>query len=178
VNAGCSPQGVGLAHTSNQIANVRRYFWPSGKAPQFPGPIPGESSSVPTEDRFGLNHLQASAPTRPESRQQNPQEPVGALEAQATRRVLLENCQLVTKGEDLRLQGDMGPKTGGYQSKKGDEKRAHRGSHHDLTNDRNLCVFRSDRVFGKHNVLKRGRFSRPLFGSRTNRDLGANSTKT
>jgi len=59
----------------------------------------------------------------------------------------------VTKGEDLRLQGGTGSKTGRYQSEKGDKKRAHRGSHHDLTNDRNLCVFRSDRVFGKHRYL-------------------------
>src|SRR5207302_647624 len=59
--------------------------------------------------------------------------------------------QLVTKCEDLRLQGGTGPKTRGYQSEKGDEKRVHRGSHHDLTNDRNLCVFRSDGVFGNDN---------------------------
>jgi hypothetical protein len=59
---------------------------------------------------------------------------------------------LVTKREDLRLQGSTGSKTGGYQSEKGDEKRAHRGSHHDLTNDRNLCVFRSDEVFGIHRL--------------------------
>jgi hypothetical protein len=50
------------------------------------------------------------------------------MEAQATRRVLLENCELVTKREDLRLQGGTGSKTGGYQSEKGDQKRAHRGS--------------------------------------------------
>src|SRR5271157_5531633 len=30
--------------------------------------------------------------------------------------------------EDLRLQGNTGPKTGDYRSNKGDEKRAHRGS--------------------------------------------------
>ena len=59
----------------------------------------------------------------------------------------------VTKGEDLRLQGGTGSKTGRYQSEKGDKKRAPRGSHHDLTNDRNLCVFRSDRVFGKHSLI-------------------------
>jgi Tol biopolymer transport system component len=70
------------------------------------------------------------------------------VEAHATRRVLLENRKLVTKREDLRLQGRTRSKTGGYQSEKGDEKRAHRGSHHDLTNDRNLFVFRSDGVFG------------------------------
>src|ERR1700685_3239878 len=55
-----------------------------------------------------------------------PQEPVGALEAQAQRRVLLENRELVTKREDLRLQGGTGSKTGGDKSEKGDEKRAHR----------------------------------------------------
>src|SRR5215469_18634879 len=70
--------------------------------------------------------------------------------AQATRRVLLEDSKLVAKREDLRLQGSTGSKTGGYESEKGDEKRAHRGSHHDLTNGRNPCVFRSDGVFGMH----------------------------
>jgi hypothetical protein len=72
------------------------------------------------------------------------------VEAQATRRILLENRKLVTKREDLRLQGRTGSKTRGHQGKKGDEKRAHRGSHHDLTSDRNLFVFRSDGIFGSH----------------------------
>ena len=61
--------------------------------------------------------------------------------------------QLVSEREDLRLQGITGPKTGRDQSEKGDEKRAHRGSHHHLTNDRNPCVFRSDGVFGNHGSL-------------------------
>ena len=113
VNAGCTPQGVGLAHAPNEIPNVLRNFWPSGKAPRFPGPMPGESLAMPTEDRGGLNHLQTSAPTGPESVQHNPQEPVEAVEAHATRRVLLENRKLVTKREALRLQGSTGPKTGG-----------------------------------------------------------------
>src|SRR5260370_29385869 len=81
--------------------------------------MPGESSAVPTKDRVGLNHLQTSPPTGPESRQHNPQESVAAVEAQATRGVLLENRKLVTQREDLRLQGHTGSKTGGYQSEKG-----------------------------------------------------------
>jgi len=72
------------------------------------------------------------------------------VEVQAARRILLENRKLVTKCEDLRLQGRTGSNTGGYQSEKGDKKRVHRGSHHDLTNDRNLFVFRSDGLFGSH----------------------------
>jgi Domain of unknown function (DUF756) len=50
------------------------------------------------------------------------------VKAQATRRVVLENGQLVTKGEDLRLQRGTGPETGGNTSKKSNKKRAHHGS--------------------------------------------------
>ena len=114
--------------------------------------MPGESSAVPTDDGVGLRYLETSPPAGPESVQHNPQEPVAAVEAQATRRVLLENRKLVAKREYLCLQGSTGSKTGGYQSKKGGEKRAHRVSHHDLTNGRNPCVFRSDGVFGNHTI--------------------------
>ena len=38
--------------------------------------------------------------------------PVRALQAQARRSVLVEHGQLVTKGENLSLQGGTGPKTG------------------------------------------------------------------
>jgi hypothetical protein len=48
------------------------------------------------------------------------------MEVQTRRRVLLENRELVTKRNDLSLQGGTGSKTGRYQSEKGDEKRAHR----------------------------------------------------
>src|SRR5262249_6210016 len=110
---------------------------------------------MPTENGVGLNHRDI-APTGPASVQHNPQEPVAAVEAQATRRVLLENCKLVTKREDLRMQGSTRSKSGGYQSEKSDEKRAPRGSHHDLKTDRNPCVFRSDGVFGNSRWDKRG----------------------
>src|SRR5437588_8283521 len=86
----------------------RRSCHSTTKAARFSSPMAGESSAVPTEDRVGLNHLQTSPPTGPESRPHNPQESVAAVEVQATRGVLLENRQLVTKREDLRLQGRTG----------------------------------------------------------------------
>jgi hypothetical protein len=66
--------------------------------------MPGDSSAVPTEDRVGLNHLQASPPTGPEAVQQNPQEPVAAVEAQATRRVLLENSSACRAARVRKLE--------------------------------------------------------------------------
>ena len=76
--------------------------------------MPSESSAVPTEDGVGPHYLETSPPAGPASVQHNPQEPVVAVEAQATRRVLLANRKLVAKREDLRLQGSTGSKTGGY----------------------------------------------------------------
>jgi hypothetical protein len=52
--------------------------------------------------------VQTTAPTGPPSREQDPQKPVGALEAQTPRCILLENRELMTKREDLRLQGRHG----------------------------------------------------------------------
>ena len=81
---------------------------------------------MPSDHRIGANDVQTPTPTGPPSREHDPQEPVGALEAQTRRRVLLQNGELVTKREDLRLQGGTGSKTGGDKSEKGDEERAHR----------------------------------------------------
>jgi hypothetical protein len=60
----------------------------------------------------------------------------------------LENRQLVTKREDLRLQGGTGSKLGnwGLPVRK-ERKESSSRYHHDLTNDWNLRVFRSDGVF-------------------------------
>jgi len=76
--------------------------------------MPGESPAVPTEDGVGPHYLETSPPAGPASVQHNPQEAVAAVEAQATRRVLLASRKLVAKREDLRLQGSTGSKTGGY----------------------------------------------------------------
>jgi len=104
----------------------------------------GKSSAVPAQYGVGRHHVKTSPPIGPESAQHNPQQPVATVEAQATRRVVLKNRKLVTKRQDLRLQSVTGSKSGDYQSENSDEKRAHRGNRHDLTNDRNLCVFRWD----------------------------------
>ena len=74
--------------------------------------------AVPTEDGVGVNYLETSPPAGPASVQQNPQEPVAAVEAQATRRVLLANRKLVAKREDLRLQGSTGSKLEATKAKR------------------------------------------------------------
>jgi hypothetical protein len=56
----------------------------------------------------------------------------------------------VSKGENLRLQCGAAPKTRGDHGTKADENRVHDGNDYDLTNDRKLCVCRSDGVFSTH----------------------------
>ena len=127
MNAGCAPQRVGLAHAPYEIASVLRHLWSSRALPRFAGPIPGKGSPVPADHGRGLHDLQAGAPTRPAAREQDPQPSVGALQAQTRWRVLVEHGQLVTKGENLSLQGGTGPKTGGEKSEKSNQNRVHRG---------------------------------------------------
>ena len=43
----------------------------------LPAPIEAESSSVPHDQRFGLDDQQSRSPLTPESREPDPQEPVG-----------------------------------------------------------------------------------------------------
>jgi len=50
--------------------------------------------------------------------QHNRPEPVAAVEAQATRRVLLANRKLLAKREDLRMQASTGSKTGATKAKR------------------------------------------------------------
>jgi hypothetical protein len=155
MNTGCAPKGVGLAHAPYEIANLRRHLWSSRALPRFPGPIPGKGSPVPADDGVWPHDLQAGVPTRPAARQQDPQPSVGALQAQARWRVLVEHGQLVTKGDNLSLQGSTGPKTGGEESEKSNQNRVHRGCNHHPTNDGNLCVFKSGGVFGTHSLKNR-----------------------
>jgi hypothetical protein len=74
----------------------------------------------------------------------------------------LENSQLVSKGENLRLQCGAAPKTRGDHGTKADENRVHDGDDYDLTNDRKLCVCRSDGVFSTHNYKGSEHFEKIL----------------
>ena len=59
------------------------------------------------------------------------------------------NRRLVTKREDLQLQVRTSSKNWKLAKREGrrkEEKRVHRGSRHDRTNERNLCVFISNRT--------------------------------
>ena len=71
----------------------------------------------------------------------------------------MENGQLVTKGENLGLQGGSGPKTRGEQCDKTDQYRAHCGSNHDLTNHL-MLAFSDGTEFSVSTASQKGQPSR------------------
>ena len=66
------------------------------------------------------------------------------------RRALLQDGDLMAEGNHLSLLSGTGPKRGGDQSQKSDEKWSHRGNHDDLTNGAKTCIFNPDGIFGIH----------------------------
>ena len=105
-NPGCTPNDVLAAHGPNQLTSFLGNFRPSRSAvTNLPGPIPLESPTVPTDDRFGLNDDQGGTSSRPESRQPNPKPAIGAIEQESFGiGSSLQHSQLMTKCNDLGLQ--------------------------------------------------------------------------
>ena len=158
MNASRSPQEVGLAHLLNQIANRGSETWSPWTAARFPGPIARKRPPMPADDCVRLQNAQPVPPARPETGQPNPQQPVRLPKAETTWRALLKDGDLVAEGNDLSLLSGTGPKRGGDQSQKGDEKWTHLGDDDDLTNGAKTCIFNPDGVFGIHS---RRRIRRP-----------------
>src|SRR5215467_12202261 len=63
--------------------------------PRLPRPIASERTPMPADDRVGLQDTEPAPPLRPYPRPQNPEEPVGLLEAQTPRRAELKHGDLV-----------------------------------------------------------------------------------
>ena len=66
VDAWCAPQRVGCRHLPDQLADLWGYprsTWIS--PPALPPPVEAKSSSVPTDNRIGLDDIEGVAPVGP-----------------------------------------------------------------------------------------------------------------
>jgi hypothetical protein len=59
---------------------------------------------MPAHDGVGRDDLDGPSPVRPHPRQQHPQQAIGAAETRASRRLALEDGELMAEGENLRLE--------------------------------------------------------------------------
>jgi hypothetical protein len=74
---------------------------------------------MPADDGVRLYDEHPVSPAAPEARQQNPEQPVGLLEAETMLRAPLEHNDLVTQRSDLGLLGGAGLKCRGKQGEQG-----------------------------------------------------------
>ena len=100
-----TPEWVGTAHRSNQLADLARDCGPSGSSvPNLPGPKQAEAFAVPGDDSLGLDDDQSGSPIGPDSGQPCPQETIGHGQLRPFLGVATEYTDLMPQRQDLHLE--------------------------------------------------------------------------
>src|SRR5262245_15240084 len=71
-----TPQRIGVAHPSNQVAEFCTDHGPTASAPTLPRPVASEPLPVPADHGRWPHHTQRVLPVLPEPRQHHPEDPV------------------------------------------------------------------------------------------------------
>ena len=109
MNAGCAPQWIGETHLPDESTDVLRYGGASGSTPGLPGPEEAEAFARPPHDGVGLHDDERVPPSWPQLGQADPEDTIGRSEMRASRPRMLENGELLTKSEDLKLESSPAP---------------------------------------------------------------------
>jgi hypothetical protein len=105
MNAWRSPPRIGQAHLANQIDDFLLHARPTLWMAALPSPIQAESSSVPSDDGFGLENEQCRPPVVPQLGDPNPEDTISPAEIKLTATgSTLQDQQLMAEGEDLGLE--------------------------------------------------------------------------
>jgi hypothetical protein len=105
VNSWRAPQRVGFRHRANQLADVPRNARSTHVASALPRPEEPEAATVPGEDRLGLDDHDGRPPSVPDPRHPDPQQSVSTGEPHPLRAGSLQDLELMTQCQDLKLQG-------------------------------------------------------------------------
>src|SRR5215469_5697790 len=104
MNAWCSPTGIREAHPSNEVNNLSREGRAALRMATLPAPVQPKSSSMPGDHGFGFDDQQSRSPLTPESREPDPQEPVGGCQTHLVcTGGAVKDQELMPKGKDLGL---------------------------------------------------------------------------
>jgi hypothetical protein len=76
VDSWCAPERIGAADPPNQISQLRTNRGPTRPSATVPRPVASKSLPVPADHRLRPHQLQRLPPTRPQPRQQNPEDSV------------------------------------------------------------------------------------------------------
>src|SRR6516225_836461 len=104
MNAWRSPTGIRQAHPSNEVNGLSREGRAALRMATLPAPVQPKSSSMPGDHRFRFDDHESRSPLTPESREPDPQEPVGSSQTHlACTGRALKDQELMRKGKNLGL---------------------------------------------------------------------------
>jgi hypothetical protein len=78
VNPRRTPCGILCDHAEDEFSQLlaRRFRAVANPLPGDPPPVQPEASTVPTDDRFGLDYEESLSPSRPKPSQHDPEQPI------------------------------------------------------------------------------------------------------
>jgi hypothetical protein len=101
MDAGCTPQRVLEAYSSDQVPNLFVDLWSTTATSGLPSPVRREAHSMPAhdclgpDDRYGIEDVR-KAPIKP-----NEQSAIGPTQMQSTWRTPSKHVQLMPQHQDL-----------------------------------------------------------------------------
>ena len=105
VNPWCAPERIIAAHCTNQRSNFLGHSGAPRLSPSnFPVPEQAEALAVPTNHRRGFHNGDGRLPFAPNRRQPRPEQPIRSCQLRSLHRPL-QNSELMTKGQNLKLKG-------------------------------------------------------------------------
>jgi hypothetical protein len=117
VDAGSTPERIGVTHSADQVDGVWGDGFPAGFArTAFPSPEEPKPGAMPLKDRAGLNQAQPTLPSAPGLRKPSPNDPVQRRQAWSLG-APAQHEQLVSQGQDLQNQVSAGFQPGNGQVK-------------------------------------------------------------
>ena len=126
VDARGAPGRVGAAHLADEFLNGARDAGPPGPTrPTLPAPVEPKASSMPAEDRVGLDDDERVPPTGPQVTQPRPEQPVDWPQPRSPSSLSLQDRQLMAQRGVLDLKRRLAPQA---RPERGEQHETH-GSH-------------------------------------------------
>src|SRR3981081_87326 len=104
MDAGCTPEWVLKAHSSNKVAHLLGNPWSASETTGLPPPVSREALSMPTHDRFGLDDRYGSKDVRKPPIEPNEQSAIGPAQIQSTWRTVLQDIELMPQYQNFDLK--------------------------------------------------------------------------
>ena len=126
VGARGAPGRVGAAHLADEFLNGARDAGPPGPTrPTLPAPVEPKASSMPAEDRVGLDDDERVPPTGPQVTEPRPEHPVDWPQPRSPSSLSLQDRQLMAQRGVLDLKRRLAPQA---RPERGEQHETH-GSH-------------------------------------------------